>query len=83
MVYLSLFLYSIQYFIGYNRSLWFTVTPCTNLLNRIEFVGSSAYNEPWEESKDYGLQLSKSDICEYNFNEYTFLFEYLFIYLYT
>uniref|UniRef100_A0A094ZFR1 Uncharacterized protein n=1 Tax=Schistosoma haematobium TaxID=6185 RepID=A0A094ZFR1_SCHHA len=50
MVYLSLFLYSIQYFIGYNRSLWFTVTPCTNLLNRIEFVGSSAYNEPWEEN---------------------------------
>ncbi|KAH9581404.1 hypothetical protein MS3_00008553 [Schistosoma haematobium] len=57
---------SIQYFIGYNRSLWFTVTPCTNLLNRIEFVGSSAYNEPWEESKDYGLQLSKSDIYSVN-----------------
>ncbi|CAH8864209.1 unnamed protein product [Trichobilharzia szidati] len=50
---------NIQYFIGYNRSAWFTVTPCTNVLNRAEFVASSAFNEPWEESKTYGLQLTK------------------------
>ncbi|CAH8542175.1 unnamed protein product [Schistosoma turkestanicum] len=57
---------NIQYFIGHNRSLWFTVTPCTNTLNRIEFVGSSAYHEPWEESKVHGLQLSKSEIYSIN-----------------
>uniref|UniRef100_A0A5K4F3B5 Ig-like domain-containing protein n=2 Tax=Schistosoma mansoni TaxID=6183 RepID=A0A5K4F3B5_SCHMA len=60
---------NIQYFIGYNRSLWFTVTPCTNLLNRIEFFGSSAYNKPWEESKVYGLELSKSDIYSVNWSQ--------------
>ncbi|KAK4468606.1 hypothetical protein MN116_007548, partial [Schistosoma mekongi] len=59
----------IQYFIGHNRSLWFTITPCTNVLNRIEFIKSSAYHSQWNESNVYGLELSKSEIYSMNWSQ--------------
>ncbi|CAH8618383.1 unnamed protein product [Heterobilharzia americana] len=57
---------NIQYFIGYNRSLWLTLTPCTNVLNRVEFSASSTYNAPWEESKTHALRVTKSEMYRSN-----------------